>query len=396
VVKTPERDLSLLLAAVLDPPGPPPELLVRYVEDPASLSDAERAEVEDAVSADPLLAGELRALQGSQAQASPGPSLAAPGPWLPLRTGVWVGAPLAMAAAAAAFVALWSTPNPSLELEQTAGLNALDSLASLASPAPLPDEPAAAPGAPALAPEPALGVEPVATAAVSPPASAPREKPKLPPREPEAVREPPAAATAPAPPLELAFLEPRYQPPPAVQERYRSEGATRAAHAQGEDLGLEVLAPAHVALTRSPAPSLFWSVAVLPADSTAFTLTLSAAMTPEPLLERALPRPERVGLQRIRLASYGVELQPGIEYTWTISAEVAGRAILVQGWILRIEPVPELASASAGEQPARYAAAGLWYDAVEALADLAEERPGEARVASALRALAAQARSQPN
>jgi hypothetical protein len=83
IVSTTERDLSLLISAVCSPSGPAPELLVRYVDDPGALTEAERSEIEEAISADPLLAGELRVLQSLRLPAAPahrfGRPAAAPG-----------------------------------------------------------------------------------------------------------------------------------------------------------------------------------------------------------------------------------------------------------------------------------------------------------------------------
>jgi hypothetical protein len=216
-------------------------------------------------------------------------------------------------------------------------------------------------------------------------------EPRLPRPEPRLPR-----PLAPPAPIALAFVEPEYRPPAAAAARYRSGGGTRAAGVAGGQLDLEALAPTHVALTRSPAPSLFWSLAALPAGSTSFELTLSAAMTPEPVLERALPAPAQPGLQRIQLSSYGVELEPGIEYTWTVSAEVGGNLSMAQGWIQRTEAPAQDPSLAPGERPARYAAAGLWYDAVEALADLAEQHPELPGVGASLQALAERARLESN
>jgi hypothetical protein len=398
VVKTPERDLSLLIAAVHDPPGPEPEALVRYVDDPDSLSDAERAEVEDALSADPLLAGELRALQSSRVAALLDVAeIPARSAWRSLRPNLCIVGPLGAVAAAAALLALVWVPELALAPAPSPRPSSLDARLTPDPVVPAgPEEPTASAVEPSAPPREAVAAPILPLVAT---AEAPRPEPRAPEDEPGSVASAPEAVAVPeaAPePVVLAVLEPQYRPPADAQVRYRSKGGTRAAGEQAESADLELLAPAHVALTRSPAPSLFWSLAVLPADSAAFSLTLSAAMTPEPLLERPLPRPDRAGLQRIRLAGWGIELEPGVEYTWTVSADIHGDVTLAQGWIQRADALPELPLASPGERPAQYAAAGLWYDAVESLADLAQQHPDDENIASALRALAAQARLEPN
>ncbi len=400
VVKTPERDLSLLLAAVHEPPGPTPDVLVRYADDPDSLSEAERAEVEDALSDDPLLAGELRALASERAAAPLG-AAETPGRirWLPRRMNPCIIGPLIAVAAAALLALVWlpglaPAPAPLVRVSSPAAADP----APVAPPAPEPTTTLAAASTEARA-EQVPAPEAPSAAEVEGPRPSPRTPESSAPATPAAeapASDLPTAPPEPSEPVLLAVLEPQYRPPAEARARYRIDGAIRAPGGQREVADLELLAPAHVALTHSPAPSLFWTLAALPAEPVAFSLTLSAAMTPEPLLERPLPRPDRAGLQRIPLARYGVELEPGVEYIWTISADLDGDVAVAQGWIQRAESELELPPVSPGERPAQYAAAGLWYDAVEALADLADQHPDEERIASALRTLAAQARIEPN
>jgi hypothetical protein len=91
-------------------------------------------------------------------------------------------------------------------------------------------------------------------------------------------------------------------------------------------------------------------------------------------------------MQRVRLAEYDVSLAIGVTYQWFVALirdpTQRSKDIVARGRIERIK-LPEalhtrLAQAREGEAPALYAGAGLWYDALTALADLIETTPQDA------------------
>jgi hypothetical protein len=118
-------------------------------------------------------------------------------------------------------------------------------------------------------------------------------------------------------------------------------------------------------------------------------VTLIDGDSPNPLLKMHLNPPVQPGVQRVRLADYGVRLVPEKQYQWFVSLmldpsraceEVSG------GGIARIAPnsrVMQLLDQLFGPQRlcakhAEYAEAGLWYDAIAALSDCIEAAPRDA------------------
>jgi len=184
----------------------------------------------------------------------------------------------------------------------------------------------------------------------------------------------------------------RYQPPRRGTPRQRMAGAVRrAVPALPTPLAL---VPDHVGETVSTRPSLFWHLDAAPSAPLELVFTLIEADATHPLVEAALPVPERAGIQRIRLADYGVELRPGVEYEWSVALvpDAARRAndVVSSGSIRRVAPPSELA----GEPTAAstYAALGLWYDALESLSDGVEAAPADSALRGQREALLRQAR----
>ena len=177
--------------------------------------------------------------------------------------------------------------------------------------------------------------------------------------------------------------EPFYVPPhlPTSKRgapKSRVGGGTRS---DGHPLTLAALAPDHVGLTAQAQPSLFWYL-----SSTTPSPIEVVIMNPqqiEPLVVKRLHPPLTPGIQRVRLAAYDVSLAPGVPYQWFVALILdpsqRSKDIVASGHIERTK-LPEalhsrLAQAGPGEAPTLYAEAGLWYDALTALADLIEATP---------------------
>jgi hypothetical protein len=158
------------------------------------------------------------------------------------------------------------------------------------------------------------------------------------------------------------------------------------------------LVPDHVGLTTSPAPSLFWYVSGGAGEDAVFELTVVDEASVEPVVEARVPAPARAGLQRVDLADHGVSLSPGREYHWSLALVVdparRSRDLVTTGWIERIAEPADLAAKLAASDPAAraavYAGAGLWYDALAALADEESARPDDPEPARQRNALLAQ------
>jgi len=183
---------------------------------------------------------------------------------------------------------------------------------------------------------------------------------------------------------------PVYSPPRRATPRAMVSGGLRGTRGLPKPLAL---VPAHVALTSSSSPSLFWWINAVPPEGTTATLTVTNDDEVEPLAEVALPLPRTAGIQRVRLGDHGVELAPGVEYEWSIalgsnSASHADDQI-ANGYITRVEDPSELVGTP--RSATTLAAAGLWYDALAAVSDEVEVRPADARPRAARDALLEQA-----
>jgi hypothetical protein len=176
-----------------------------------------------------------------------------------------------------------------------------------------------------------------------------------------------------------AATAPEYKPPLRGAPGGRVGGGTRGTGR--EAFILSVLAPNHTGLTISAQPVLYWfisSTSSLPVE-----LTVVDPQRSEPLLELQIKPPIAQGVHRVRLADHGVRLEPGVTYQWYVAVVPdAGRRskdILAGGSIERVAAPDDLTARLAQtlkvDQPAVYAGASLWYDAVAALGDLIEAAP---------------------
>ncbi len=143
---------------------------------------------------------------------------------------------------------------------------------------------------------------------------------------------------------------------------------------------ISVLAPDHTGLTVQEQPALYWfASAVVDAP---IELTVIDEKGIQPVLETRLAPPTQPGVQRVRLADYGIRLTAGERYQWSIALvldpEHRSKDITAIGAIKRIkrsEVKSTLTDVANTEAPYRYADAGLWYDAVMAISDLIDAAP---------------------
>lgn len=146
---------------------------------------------------------------------------------------------------------------------------------------------------------------------------------------------------------------------------------------------LSVLAPDHTGLTVREQPDLYWFASDVVTNPVELTLTLEK--NDAPILEKRLPAPTKAGIQRVRLADYDVKLIPGERYNWSIALVLdpkrRSKDIIAVGAIERVER-PNMSSATPASAPTsdafyRFAADGLWYDAVMAISELIETAPSD-------------------
>jgi hypothetical protein len=162
--------------------------------------------------------------------------------------------------------------------------------------------------------------------------------------------------------------------------------------------GLYALVPDHVGYTTARQPVLYWYLSEAVSGNVRLELTLIDEKSVDPLLDRQFPAPAKPGLQAIRLADYGVSLEPGQEYQWSVSlvpdASDRSKDVVSSGWI-EVVAAPDdleakLAAAGPDGAPQVYGAAGLWYDTLAASAARLERDPNNPRYRSDLDRLLAE------
>ncbi|SPF48699.1 conserved exported hypothetical protein [Syntrophobacter sp. SbD1] len=177
---------------------------------------------------------------------------------------------------------------------------------------------------------------------------------------------------------------PVYNPPLRGAPGRRVAGGTRG---NGDGLpGLSVLAPDHVGLTAQEQPSLYWLLSG-PANCP-IEFTIIEAQAVQPLLEVRIKPAVQMGLQCIRLADYGLRLKTGVQYGWFVTLvpdpDRRSKDVVAGGVIERVDLSggvrAKLDQAGKKNAPFVYAEAGLWYDAISAVSDLAAAAPGDAVV----------------
>jgi hypothetical protein len=149
---------------------------------------------------------------------------------------------------------------------------------------------------------------------------------------------------------------------------------------------LYVLAPDHTGLTTQEQPTLYWYIST-PTTHT-IELTVISEHAVRPLLETQLPSPSQAGVQRLRLAEYGVRLAPGVQYRWFVAlipdADNRSRDVIASGSIERTALSAalqvQLTQAGKADAPFIYAQAGLWYDALAAISEQIEAAPANTLV----------------
>ncbi len=195
-------------------------------------------------------------------------------------------------------------------------------------------------------------------------------------------------ASAPALPLYKPPIPPKapgFVPPMRGSPAGRV-GAGGRGVADGSIPIVAALVPDHVARTLSEQPSLFWYIDMAPEPGTRLILALRDEDSTKPILEIIL-KLEKPGVQRIPLSAYGVKLEPGIEYEWSVALvldpERRSSDIIASGWLSRLSEAPagferRIQAAEAQERVTVYAEAGLWYDALAAISDLIDQNPDDA------------------
>jgi hypothetical protein len=172
---------------------------------------------------------------------------------------------------------------------------------------------------------------------------------------------------------------PTYKPPLRGAPGGRIGGGTRGG---GEESRyLSALVPDHTGATVQEQPSLYWFLPQTTKYPVEFTII--EAKTQKPLVETRIRQPVQPGVQCVRLADHGVRLKTGVHYQWFVALvpnpDQRSKDIIAGGEIKRVDLQPwvrtKLDRAGKANAPFVYAEAGLWYDALSALADLIATKP---------------------
>lgn len=179
-----------------------------------------------------------------------------------------------------------------------------------------------------------------------------------------------------------------YTPPVPARPTPKVRVSVGGVRGSGEQIPVvTLLVPEHVALTTAEHPPLYWHLSEKNHNPAVFTLICDDAT--EPLLTLALPEPMEAGVHSIHLADYGIHLEIGKLYEWSVrilegsndsySGDVVARAF--------IERVPaEYAVRNAMTyrdvmlRARAFAHSALWYDALAELFAAEDSGSTEARM----------------
>lgn len=164
--------------------------------------------------------------------------------------------------------------------------------------------------------------------------------------------------------------KPVYTPPRRGAPRTRVGGGTRGGG--NGTVVLQVLAPEHTGLTTQAQPTLYWYASRAFDGEVEFVLTERDAVAP--VWRHRIDGRFGPGIQPLALQDAGLDLEPGVEYQWSVAAAHGSgqraRDVVAIGTIVRIPDatLPEPASDPA-ERAAMLAANGIWYDAIQILCE---------------------------
>ncbi len=174
----------------------------------------------------------------------------------------------------------------------------------------------------------------------------------------------------------------QFLPPDTTSPNRRVGGFVRGA---GDPLPTVMnLAPVRVGLTVARQPVLYFYLS----DRSDYPLEISVigGGSVEPLLEFRIEPPVETGVHAIRLADYGVSLEPGQTYEWFVALvsddDVRSTDVVSGAAIMRVDKSPVLIARLADAEPQEwariYAEEGLWYDLVATLSEAIRLAPENA------------------
>jgi len=172
--------------------------------------------------------------------------------------------------------------------------------------------------------------------------------------------------------VQVAAAMPVFVPQNRGAPSMRLGGATRSARQPDAALPrIEALVPEQPGWTLQAQPVLYWYL-----DSPTDVPLEFGLQRVDPLqqvVKTRISRPKQAGVQRIRLADHGVNLEPGAIYFWFVKlapdANDPEQDRIVGGGIRRVA-APDTLQAELSDpstsRPHALAKAGIWYDTVDA------------------------------
>ncbi|MGB5306558.1 MAG: DUF928 domain-containing protein [Gammaproteobacteria bacterium] len=172
---------------------------------------------------------------------------------------------------------------------------------------------------------------------------------------------------------------PMYRPPQRGAPAARVGGGTRGPGDASAYIAL--ITPPHTAYTTQAQPTLFWYLSK--AVTTRFEFALISDVEVQPMINSMLNESLLPGIHRLSLSDFGVTLEPGKSYQWSIALvqdpDQRSSDILSSGRIRYEKTSRELEERlqqSTPEQAVRiYAETGYWYDAIATLSELIGRNP---------------------
>ncbi len=172
-----------------------------------------------------------------------------------------------------------------------------------------------------------------------------------------------------------------YVPPTVGAPEVRVSGGTRGL--ANADFALEAIAPQHVGLTRTAAPTLYWYQSAVVAEPVELVVIADGAESP--LLQAKLEVGTPEGFNSVALADFGAALQPSPDYQWSVG-------VLVDPEQPSLDPVSlagirlatldaalaaEIDAATPLKRALLYARHGLFYESMHAISTLIAENPND-------------------
>lgn len=177
-------------------------------------------------------------------------------------------------------------------------------------------------------------------------------------------------------------LAQQYVPPDRGAPGRREGGGTRGGCLRSQPSLLALVPNQNFGTTISPYPTFFWYLPSTSAQMAEFTLKQEDGSE---IYRTTFQLGKQAGIVSLSLPAHAglPPLEVGKDYRWSFSiiCDATDRSgdLFTEGVIQRVQPstdlVNRLKAAKPEDRPALYAQAGVWYDAIDSLAELRYAQP---------------------